>query len=368
MPKIIRLVLYVCITAILLGSISYLLFGEKSVIVETVIPERKTIIETVKATGMTIPTNEIKLSFDVSGIIQDVYKKEGDVVKKGTVLASLSAKEYENKVRSVRAELLREQATLDQLIEEINQEGQEQTLNVELQNKENKKNGEVFPSKKYTRIESTAHQNRVRQEKALVASLQASLDEALLSQLKTNIVAPFDAVIVSISKHKGERIEQNNVAISIVSANSFEVEAKIKGDDRAKVHAGNKVEVTFDTYGKGVVFPALVTRIITSKEKTGASSYGVIITFENADAHTTLNAKAKLSIHTYTAEGALTLPSRFVRVLSSKKGEVSIVEKQGTHKKEIDIGVLGDASDIEILGGLEVDDLVQATQKTTKKK
>ncbi len=368
MPKIIRIILYICITAILLGSISYLLLGKKSVIVETVIPERKTIIETVKTVGVTIPTTETALSFDISGVIENIYTKEGETVKSGTVLALISVKEYENKVRVARTNLFRERETLNTLVDDIEQgEKGAPSQNKVLENKDAIQSGAIFPSKKYTVAESVAQQNKVKQEKALIISLQESFNEALLSQLKTRIIAPFDATITAVAIDKGGGVEQNNTAISVISANPFQVETSIKGEDIFKVKVGNTVDVTFDTYGKGVIFPALVTRIDTYKEKMGGPTYTAIITFDTADTRITGNMKAKLSIHTYTREDTLTLPVRFIRTLSSKKGEVSIVEKQGTHTKEIDMGVVGDSGDVEILGGLEVDDLVQSVHVSTKK-
>src|SRR5690349_15104930 len=55
---------------------------------------RKTIIETVNASGKLYPEVEVKVSPDISGEIVDLAVQEGDSVKKGQVLAKIYADIY----------------------------------------------------------------------------------------------------------------------------------------------------------------------------------------------------------------------------------------------------------------------------------
>ena len=65
--------------------------GEK-VAVEKV--ARRTIIETVTASGNIYPEIEVKISPDISGEVTELNVEEGDSVKKGQVLARIFADIY----------------------------------------------------------------------------------------------------------------------------------------------------------------------------------------------------------------------------------------------------------------------------------
>ena len=53
--------------------------------------QKRTIIETVSASGKVYPEDERRVSSDVSGELVDLYVKEGDSVRKGQVLGKVFA-------------------------------------------------------------------------------------------------------------------------------------------------------------------------------------------------------------------------------------------------------------------------------------
>src|SRR5438105_4851218 len=55
---------------------------------------KRTIVETVNASGKAYPVVEVKLSPDISGEIVELYVAEGDSVKKGQMLARIYADIY----------------------------------------------------------------------------------------------------------------------------------------------------------------------------------------------------------------------------------------------------------------------------------
>src|SRR5690554_6634884 len=56
--------------------------------------QRRTIIETVNASGKVYPETEVKVSPDISGEITELTVQEGDSVKKGQVIARIYADIY----------------------------------------------------------------------------------------------------------------------------------------------------------------------------------------------------------------------------------------------------------------------------------
>ena len=67
---------------------------DEGVKVSTEKASRRTIIETVNASGKVYPEIEVKISPDISGEIVELNVEEGDSVKKGQVLARIFADIY----------------------------------------------------------------------------------------------------------------------------------------------------------------------------------------------------------------------------------------------------------------------------------
>ena len=65
--------------------------------------EKRTIKETVSASGKIFPETEVKISSDVSGEIIELYVKEGDSVTIGQVLAKIKPDEYQSALEQGQA-------------------------------------------------------------------------------------------------------------------------------------------------------------------------------------------------------------------------------------------------------------------------
>ena len=83
--------------------------GEK-VAVEKV--ARRTIIETVTASGNIYPEVEVKISPDISGEVTELNVEEGDSVKKGQVLARIFADIYSLQRDQAASQVGQTQATV----------------------------------------------------------------------------------------------------------------------------------------------------------------------------------------------------------------------------------------------------------------
>src|SRR6476469_2702692 len=74
--------------------------------------QRRTIIETVNASGKVYPEVEVKISPDISGEITELDVQEGDSVKKGQVLARIYADIYSSQRDEASARVMQSQATV----------------------------------------------------------------------------------------------------------------------------------------------------------------------------------------------------------------------------------------------------------------
>ena len=86
------------LVALFLGLLAFAYFKNKSkpkgekVTVEKV--QKRTINETVSASGKVFPEKEIKISSDVSGEVVELFVMEGDSVKTGQLLARINPDTY----------------------------------------------------------------------------------------------------------------------------------------------------------------------------------------------------------------------------------------------------------------------------------
>jgi HlyD family secretion protein len=79
--------------------------GNRYIEVEMQMVTTHDIIQTVTASGKIYPEEEVKISSDVSGEIIELYVKEGDIVKKGQLLARIKPESYQANVEQSQAQL-----------------------------------------------------------------------------------------------------------------------------------------------------------------------------------------------------------------------------------------------------------------------
>jgi len=130
--KLLRWLIIIVVVLIIFGIIGKKagwIGGEEKKQVSTEKAAKRTIIETVSASGKIQPEVEVKISPDVSGEIVELTVKEGDQVKKGDLLAKILPDIYqstvERKVASVnasRANLANSQSRLVQAQSQLDKE------------------------------------------------------------------------------------------------------------------------------------------------------------------------------------------------------------------------------------------------------
>src|SRR4051812_25008646 len=87
--------------------------GKNKIAVSTEKVMRRTIVETVSASGKIQPETEVKISSDVSGEIVELPVKEGDRVTKGQLLAKINPEIYQSSLERMEATVSSSRATLE---------------------------------------------------------------------------------------------------------------------------------------------------------------------------------------------------------------------------------------------------------------
>lgn len=373
-PKRRRTVLYILIGVFALLLIAAALKARQKpkgeeVTVEQV--QRRTIRETVSASGKIFPETEVKISPDVSGEVVELYVKEGDSVTVGQVLAKIKPDEYQSAVErgqaavsSARAQrdisssnVLSSTAQIDQLKADKNriQAQLDAARKTHQRNEPLRKEGVISEAEFETSLSNlralesslaaadaslkAAESNLAgARENVNVAayginSAQATLKELRTTLLKTIVTAPVNGIISKLSVEKGERVlgmvqMTGTEMMRIANLHSMEVQVDVSENDILKVTVGDEADIEVDAY-LGRKFKGKVTEIANSASNatgiTGANlntdqvtNFVVKIRIDPTS-YTDLVQKnqrypfrpgmsAAVDIYTHTAEGTLSVP------------------------------------------------------------
>ncbi|TMO81823.1 efflux transporter periplasmic adaptor subunit [Pseudoalteromonas sp. S3776] len=143
---------------------------------------------------------EVALMPRVSGIIDSIEFKEGDVVKQGDVLFQLDKRPFAAVVASLEAQIHSAEAALEQAVSE------------------DKRAMRLLERKAISTEQAQARTSTLRQREAQLAALQAQLTSAKLDLEFTSVVSPIDGIISRANITKGNNVlAGQSVLTSIVS-------------------------------------------------------------------------------------------------------------------------------------------------------
>ena len=244
---------------------------------------KRTIIETVNASGKVYPEIEVKVSSDVSGEIVQLNIDEGDSVKKGQVLARIYADIYGSQrdqaaagVTLQQAQVMNSQAQLNALLATLDQakvtyDRQKKLLDDKVISRAE------FEQADQTVKTATANYNAalagIKGNQASVQSARAQLARANKDVSRATIVAPMDGVVSLLAVKKGERVVgtaqmAGTEMLRVADMKLIEVRVNVGENDIPKVHLGDSALVEVDAYNNRK-FKGLVTKIASSS--TGAA-------------------------------------------------------------------------------------------------
>jgi membrane fusion protein (multidrug efflux system) len=92
-----------------------------------------------------------------------------------------------------------------------------------------------------------------------VLAAQARVDQARLDLSRTVIRAPVDGVVTGRAVQVGQRLAPGAAIMRVVPIRQLYVDANFKEGQLAHVEPGQKVSITSDLYGSGVVYHGVVT-------------------------------------------------------------------------------------------------------------
>lgn len=248
--------------------------------------EKRTIIETVSASGKVQPEVEVKLSAEVSGEVVELHVREGDVVKKGQLLCKVRPDVLQSGYDRAVASLNSQRASLASTQQQLKQ-SEANFTNIEAKFKRNQ---ELFTKKVISAAEFDAVKAEYASSKASLEAMRqnvvgarfgvdqssAIVKEAGANLAKTTIYAPVDGVISKLSIELGDRIlgtsqMAGTEIMRISNLSNMEVSVDVNESDINRVSVGDFADIEVDAF-QNQKFRGEVTEIASSSTVVGTST------------------------------------------------------------------------------------------------
>ena len=264
--------IFVLAFIMLIGTLTGIIKTEDLLKVETEKAERRSITETVSASGKIQPEVEIKISPDVSGEIVELLVKEGDKVEKGELLVKIKPDIYKSILERSKASVNTAKANLAKSKAQLTESEANFNRNKRLYNQQ------AISLSKFEQIEATYKIAKLNVESSeyAVSSAEASLNEAEENLDKTSIYAPVDGTISMLNVELGERVVgtgqmSGTELMRLANLNAMEVAVEVNENDIIRVHLGDTSLIEVDAFW-GEEFKGIVTEIASSANVSGVSA------------------------------------------------------------------------------------------------
>ena len=365
---------------------------------------RKDIYQKVLATGtVTLKTGaEVKIGARISGQLEKLMVKIGDIVRAGDIIATIEHEDLLARVAQFTADLKAEEARLKKIKEEgpleINKlkAGLEE-LNVQIslaqkmlsRNQALRKKGIVSESvvdeaderllvlnakinlvEEEIKLEEVRLQNDIRLQDAKVEKAAANILEEETQLSYATITAPIDGVVAFVSTQEGETVVASMSAptfVTLIDLKKIEVTAFVDETDIGKIQERQKVKFTVDAFPKKF-FDAEIREIRPKAViKDNVVNYEVMLEISKKNISLLRpEMTANIVVTTGVHENVLVVPRGAVK-RSGKKSFAVMKTEIALSEKSIELGWRdGDAQ--EVVSGLSDGDQVGILIKPKKKK
>jgi len=274
---------------------------------------KRSVEETVSASGKVQPEKEVKLSSEVSGEIVELTVKEGEVVKKGQILCRIKPDILQSGYDRAVASLNTQKATLAAAEQQLKQA----EASLSIMEATYKRTKELFDRKVVSASEfdkartdyEGAKANVEAQRQNVVGARygidqsQAAVQEAGDNLARTTIYAPVDGVVSLLLVEEGERVVgtaqmEGTEIMRIANLTSMEVNVDVNESDINRVALNNSADIEVDAF-RGRKFKGIVTEIASSSSANATASASAATTSSNTDQVTNFTVKVRILPESY---------------------------------------------------------------------
>jgi HlyD family secretion protein len=342
-PKKRRRWLFALILVAVVAVVLAVVFGSSSseaVVVTVERVARRTITQTVSATGVLRPETEVKLSSETSGEIIAVLVKEGDTVRRGQLLVRIRPDIAQTQLEQFAAAAEAAKLSAEVAKAELERARSELQRVSELYARN-------FLSRQELEQAQTLYQQALGRYQAALAErdrAQAALRQAQLQVSRTAIYAPIDGIVTSLSVAVGEKVVgtmqmQGTELLRIADLRRMLAVVEVNENDVTLLHVGDSATVTVDAIPRRS-FRAVVTEIAHSPKRAKAEAFGAaaapeeVVNFEvkllllDSDPRLRPGMSCYAEIRTETRHNVLAVPIQAVTVRAEERDTLGNARKE----------------------------------------
>src|SRR5882672_11371641 len=334
-----RKILFGSAGAVLLLIIALIVAGkrEKPIPVTTEKAVRKTILQTVSATGKVQPETEVKISPEVAGEIIELPVADGMGIKKGDLLVRIKPDSYkalleqqEAAISSAKATNLQQKATMlkcEQDLKRAEDMYAKKTISIQEYN-----NAQAASDVAKNTYESSLHE---------IERAQAGSSQARDQLSKTTVYSPINGTVTILNSKLGERIVATGQfagteVMRVADLSHMEARVDVNENDVVNVKVGDKASVKVDAYGDRK-FHGTVYQIANTGTTTGAGTQEEVTNFQvkiRIDDHDVLlrpGLSCTADIETDMVKDVVAVPMQSVTI---RTGDSNLSPEEIEKKKE----------------------------------
>ena len=367
------------------------LFGTKVSEEETATVEVGDLGETISIIGEVVPKNEMEVSFKTTGTVEAVNINEGDVVKKGDIIATLknedleiALKNYEKDLNNAKQRTNQEIKVAQDAVDNADKASHntwilkqkksqlydqqkppagstgEERITDKYQDSVNKQSDEMTLEQAHDAYWNAVNNlNTIKiNSKIEIDNLKRAVSEAERKLDDLILTSPINGIITYIDIKVGQEIEaQTTTQVKITDLSKFHIEADIDEIDIGKLKEGQKATVVLDAYPDEKLIGSIYYISQIGDESTGAVTYEVRFDIkDNKGLKIRALMSATIDIEIEGKKNVLILPNN---VITEKDEKKFVIMVKGDEKREVEIETgYSDGINTEIVSGLKEGDKV----------
>ncbi|MEI7752319.1 MAG: efflux RND transporter periplasmic adaptor subunit [Candidatus Omnitrophota bacterium] len=264
---------------------------------------------------------ELKLSFEIPGVISSINYKEGERYEEGALLVSM-------KQDDILLRLKRAQAAFNKAESQA-----KVTENEVAENEKLLKMGAIPPST----VEKKKLEMDAAKYEAEAQRLEMKANEAMLE--KSNLYAPSSGMLGDLNVEEGENISQSTLIGTHINTEYVYAEFGIVERDVQKITLGQKAKVFVDAYADKT-FEGVIENIAPQISGTSRTSTAKV-RIENPEGFMMPGMFARVRIMLYSKKDALVVPTDAIQGGEGEKFVYVIKLPEGSASKTVEPKVAG---------------------------
>ena len=329
---------------------------------KTELPFYSTLDTKTVATGKLNPEEEIELKPQISGIVDQIFVEEGDLVSKGDLIAKIRVVPNEQALGSAKSRINTTRLSFENAQTLFNRN--KTLFEKGVISKQDFENSELSLNQSKESYDQSKDDYQIIKQGSLSGGSSAN----------TNIVAQISGTILEIPVREGDQVIQSNnfnagtTIATIADMSKMIFEGKVDESEVGKLEEGKDIKVILGAINEKE-FPAVLTFVAPKGvEENGAVQFTI-------KADVTIETTTKIRAG-YSANAEIEIESKdsilvikeallqFNRI--TEKPYVELQNENGNFtKKNIEIG-LSDGINVEILEGIEEGDKIKVWNKASE--